>query len=577
MPDLARMQTSDNPVAAERRGVFRAPTLSGSSLALLFWWQSLTPSLIPRSWPMQTAVGAICLAIGYGIGTLAGRSLYRLLEQWKRLPGDLMRRLGGMLLAVAWLVAIALGAMLWLAWQNDQRRFMGMPSLNWLDALLMSALSPLVGAFVVIVARLITHRVAASQRFVQRYVPSIVAVPATALIIIVIGIALVRGAALPALTAAATGIHGTWNEGTTEGIAAPESPSVSGSPTSSVAWDSLGRMGRDFVATATSAKDLAKFHEDGDRVADPVRVYVGVRSADSLEQRAELAVRELERAGGFDRKVLVVWVPTGTGWMIPKAAVSLEQLHRGDTAIVAIQYSFFPSILAVFLDAGLANEAGTTLFNAVHERWVKLPSDRRPKLLLFGKSLGTSGVEAPFVGPDTSSSLAQMSAGTDGALLVGAKESNRIHSQLTRGRDPGSPFWQPIVDRGRTVRFLNRDPHQPPLDTAWSFPRIVYLQHPADPVAFWNVEAFWWPPEWLARPRGFDVPDHMHWFPIVSGVQAIADLLNQLGPPPGFGHDYSTEYVKGWASVVPPEGWTDADTQRLEGFIDAIAGEDKER
>jgi len=85
MPDLARMQTFDNRVAAERRSVFRAPTLSGSSLALLFWWQSLTPSLIPRSWPMQTAVGAICLAIGYAIGTLAGRSLYRLLEQWKRL------------------------------------------------------------------------------------------------------------------------------------------------------------------------------------------------------------------------------------------------------------------------------------------------------------------------------------------------------------------------------------------------------------------------------------------------------------------------------------------------------------
>src|SRR5690606_10067366 len=125
-------------------------------------------------------------------------------------------------------------------------------------------------------------------------------------------------------------------------------------------------------------------------IAEPVRVYVGVRSAASAEGRAELAVRELERAGGFDRKVLIVWVPTGTGWMIPEAAAALEQLHRGDTAIVAMQYSFLPSLVGVFLDAGLANEAGRALFGAVHARWSALPIEQRPKLILFGKSLGTA-------------------------------------------------------------------------------------------------------------------------------------------------------------------------------------------
>src|SRR5262249_44753251 len=70
--------------------------------------------------------------------------------------------------------------------------------------------------------------------------------------------------------------------------------------------------------TATSAQELAMFHGADARLAAPVRVYVGVRSADSAQHQAQLAVRELERAGGFDRKVLVVWVPTGTGWMVPK-------------------------------------------------------------------------------------------------------------------------------------------------------------------------------------------------------------------------------------------------------------------
>jgi uncharacterized membrane protein len=570
------MQHTDTPVARGRRGALRIPTLSGASLALLFWWQSLTPTLIPRSWTMQAGVGAICLAIGYGIGTSAGRGLQWVLERSGRLPGNAIRRRGWIVLAVAWLVAIVLGTTRWIGWQNEQRSFMGMPSLEWLDGILMSAVSPLAGACLVIVGRVIARGVAAINRLIQGYAPSIVSVPATALLIVVVGIALGRGLALPAITAAINAVHGPRNEKTAEGIVPPDSPSVSGSRESMVAWNTLGRMGRAFVATATTARQLARFHGESAVLADPVRVYVGLHSADSLEQRAEIAVRELERAGGFDRKVLVVWVPTGTGWMIPKAATSLEQLHRGDTAIVAIQYSLLPSALATFLDAGLANEAGVTLFRAVHARWSKLSPGRRPKLLLFGKSLGSAGVEAPFVGVDAASSLANLVARTDGALIVGAKESNPIHGQITRERDPGSPVWQPVFHGGRTVRFLNRDPHQPPMNADWPAPRIVYLQHPADPVAFWSFEAIWWPPEWMARPRGFDVPRDIRWFPVVSGVQGVADLLDQLGPPPGFGHTYSTEYVNGWANVVPPEGWTDADTERLERFIDATPGDDSE-
>jgi uncharacterized membrane protein len=418
--------------------------------------------------------------------------------------------------------------------------------------------------------------VAASNRFIQSQLPAIVSVPVTALLIVLLAIVFAGGVAVRALTTAANSIYARANEQTTEGIRSPDSSSVSGSSASFVAWDTLGRTGRDFVATATTRPELEIFHGADAKITDPVRVYVGVGSADSIAERAQLAVRELERAGGFNRKVLVVWVPTGTGWMVPKAAAALEELHRGDTAIVAIQYSFLPSQVSFFLDAGLAKEAGTTLFNAVRARWSELPPDRRPKLVLFGKSLGAAGVEAPFVGMDASSSVASMVARTDGVLIAGAPQSNPILSQLTRERDPRSPVWQPVFDGGRSVRFLNRDPHQSPLDSEWSAPRIAYLQHPADPVPLWSVKALWWPPEWMHQPRGFDVPDDLRWFPIVSGVQALADFFDQLGPPPGFGHDYSTDYVRGWAWVVPPEGWTDVDTERLKQFIDSLPGGDSE-
>lgn len=551
-------------------------TLGGTSLALLFWWQSLTPTLIPRSWEMQAAIGAVCLTIGYGIGTSAGRWGHRLLERSVRSRGDVIRRRSRIVLAAAWLFGVPFGATLWIGWQNDQHHFMGMAPIGWPDGVLMGALSLPAGVMLVVVGRVIANGVCATHRFIRCYVPAVVSVPTTALLLVALGIVLSRGVVLRALSAVANSIYAPVNEQTTEGTVAPHSSSVSGSSAAFVGWDTLGRQGRDFVATATTAQELSTLHGADAKIADPVRVYVGVRSADSAPARADLAVRELERAGGFDRRVLVVWVPTGTGWMIPKAATALELLHRGDTAIVAIQYSFLPSLVAVFVDAGLADEAGNALFDAVRARWSQLPPDRRPKLLVFGKSLGVAGLEAPFVGADAASSVADIVARTDGALVVGAARSNAIHSQLTRERDPGSPVWRPVFDRGRTVRFLNRDPDQPALDVEWSTPRIVYLQHGSDPVAFWSVAALWWPPEFMARPRAFDVPDNLRWFPIVSAVQSVGDFLNQLGVPPGFGHDYSTDYVRAWASIVSPEGWTQADTERFAQFVDNLAGDDSE-
>jgi uncharacterized membrane protein len=77
-------------------------------------------------------------------------------------------------------------------------------------------------------------------------------------------------------------------------------------------------------------------------------------------------------------------------------------------------------------------------------------------------------------------------------------------------------------------------------------------------------------------PRGYDVPDAARWFPIVSAVQSVADLIDQLAPPPGFGHVFSTDYVNGWAQVLPPDGWTDADTARLDQFLDTEHADDSE-
>jgi uncharacterized membrane protein len=293
-----------------RRGALGTPTVSGSSLALLFWWQSLTPTLIPRSREMQTVVGAVCLVIGYAIGTLAGQWAHRLLEWCGRSPGKAIRRYSCVALGAAWLVGVLVGATLWRRWQNEQRNIMGVASLAWFDAALMGALSSFAGMLLVVAGRVIVIGVAASNRFIQRYVPAIVLIPLTTVLIVLLSIAIARGVVLRALAVAAYSLYSPANDETPEGSLAPDSSSVSGSRTSFVAWDTLGYMGRDFVATATTVRDRQMFHGVEAALADPVRVYVGMRSVDTAAARAALAVRELERAGGFDRKVLVVWVPT---------------------------------------------------------------------------------------------------------------------------------------------------------------------------------------------------------------------------------------------------------------------------
>jgi uncharacterized membrane protein len=111
---------------------------------------------------------------------------------------------------------------------------------------------------------------------------------------------------------------------------------------------------------------------------------------------------------------------------------------------VAIQYSNLASVLTGILEHETVIEAGTELFDAVYARWSQLPPDNRPKLVLFGKSLGTAGVEGPFVGANAAASVANLLARADGAVIVGAPYDNPILARLTRERESGSPLWLPV-------------------------------------------------------------------------------------------------------------------------------------
>jgi uncharacterized membrane protein len=294
-------------------------------------------------------------------------------------------------------------------------------------------------------------------------------------------------------------------------------------------------------------------------VQDPIRVYVGLTAADDDWGRAELAVAELERTGAFARSVLLVTVPTGTGWINPRPIDALEYLHAGDTAVVAVQYSYLPSWLSFLVDAVRAEESARELVNAVHVRWEELPEDQRPLLLVYGESLGAYGAEASFSG------VADLRNRTDGALFIGPPNFSPLWRGFAEQRDAGSPERRPIYDEGRTVRFAASAADLEVPNSPWEPPRVVYLQQASDPVVWWTPRLLLRRPDWLQEPRAPDVLTDVHWFPVVTFVQVTVDLLNGYAIDlDGYGHRYGEVILDAWLAIAPPAGWDDDDRPGIE-------------
>ncbi len=90
--------------------------------------------------------------------------------------------------------------------------------------------------------------------------PNTLATVSTVALIVVLGLVIGGGAMFRGLTELANSAYSSQNDETSEGITEPTSSSVSGSSDSLVSWESLGRTGRDFVASATTTAELREFH-----------------------------------------------------------------------------------------------------------------------------------------------------------------------------------------------------------------------------------------------------------------------------------------------------------------------------
>lgn len=345
-----------------------------------------------------------------------------------------------------------------------------------------------------------------------------------------------------------------------DGIEQPGDPLKTGGPGSLIGWDTLGRTGRSFVVEGPKGEEIAAF--TGRPAQEPMRVYVGLRSAESSAARARLALAELERIGAFERSVLVVVAPTGTGWVDPEGADTLEYLHDGDTVMVAQQYSYLTSWLSLLIEPSYGAEAAHDLFREVYARWKTLPKETRPKLYLYGLSLGALSSEQ-------SSELFDILADPfQGALWAGPPFNSRIWRSVTNDRNPGSPAWLPRFRDGSVVRFTAQENALDIPGAVWGPLRIVYLQYASDPVVFFDPLAWYRRPAWLVGGRGPDVSPQLRWYPMVTFLQLALDMALATTAPLGHGHLYAPEhYIDAWMAVTDPQGWPPAEIERLKAAL----------
>ncbi len=531
-------------------------SLPGSWGALLLVCASLTPSLLPRSGVAQGVVSGISAAMGYGLGVLAAGVWRALADRGPRPPHRWSWRVFAAAAVVIGTVFFVLGR----RWQGTLRELMGMPAEPLGRALLAPVVALVVFAVVLAVCRLVRRAARAIARLLSRWIGPSAARALGGLAVAALAILLVSGVAVDGLLAAADRAFALEDQETPEGAERPTSRLRSGGPGSLIGWDTLGREGRAFVAGGPSAAEIGAF--TGAEAPEPIRTYSGVATADDVGARAQAAVEDLERAGGFDRARLVVATTTGRGWLDAGSLSAFEYIAAGDSAVVAMQYSYVPSGLSYLIDQDRARAAGRELFDAVYERWTALPPDDRPELYVFGESLGSFGAEAAFSGEY------DLRNRVTGALFVGPPNFNALHTEFRDGRDVGSREIEPVYRDGRTVRFSNEiGGGAPPAGEPWTGTRVLILQHPSDPVTWWSPSLLLERPDWLAEEPGRDVLPEMTWIPLVTFWQVTLDMPFSTDVPEGHGHRYTRESVDAWALLLRPADWTPEKADRLRALI----------
>lgn len=525
-------------------------SLIGVVGALVMYGVSVSPSLLARSWQWHAVASGVLSAVGYIVGLTIQR-FYALV----------VPRLGVEITApqsvsIAFRAVLLLGFFLWfLRWllQSYRER----KRANHLVGMRGETLGEyLLGTFCAFILMLALLGIAWGLQWIGRaivivlsqWMHMVFALALSLLILVVIVYALTSQVLLKLGINFFTRHARKMNNRTAKGIVQPQVPERSGSPQSRSSWRAVGGQGRVFLGRGPSRADIEAV--TGCSAMEPIRVYAGMpEEGQSLQNAADLVVEELHRTGAFDRAVILIATSTGSGWVDEWQVQPLEYLTRGNCATASMQYSFVPSSINFLTDLDVSEEAAVILFETIRRAVDEIPEDRRPALFVCGESLGAYASQHVFSG------IVDVLSRTDGALWVGTPAFTPMHAELTAIRHRGSPEVAPVVANGRHVRFVNvpenlwADVYGRELGD-WNYPRIVYAQHPSDPVVWWNSELVWHKPDWISEKVDGDVSPHMQYTRGATYIQVLVDMPVAGTAPGGHGHTYHEELIPLWEAIL---------------------------
>ncbi len=309
----------------------------------------------------------------------------------------------------------------------------------------------------------------------------------------------------------------------------PESAHVTGGSQSLVDWSTLGREGRRFVNMVLTPDEI-RAATGRTRATPPVRAFIGVESAPTPEGRAELALRELEALGGLEKSTIVFYTPTGTGYVNYVTLETIEHLTAGNCAQIAMQYSLRPSPMALG-SVGVGKEQNQAFLAALRTRLDEWPAEKRPRVLMFGESLGAqTGADTLFQGHGEMDTYR-----VERAMFIGMPGSTPAPRRWRDDKQGMDPLGL-AVEVGTHEEWLALPEEQR------ERVRVVLLSQHDDPIVKFNLPLAVQKPDWLGPDRPSVVPGELRWRPISTFLATMVDAMNSMSVVPGTfvsrGHDY---------------------------------------
>jgi uncharacterized membrane protein len=219
---------------------------------------------------------------------------------------------------------------------------------------------------------------------------------------------------------------------------------------------------------------------------------------------------------------------------------SAELLTRGDLATCAIQYGRSPSFLSTQKVAAGRRQFQALLWG-VKQRLAGVPPDQRPRVGVFGESLGA-----------WASSDITMRDGVAGLDTYG------IDRALWFGL-PGLAVWSktgmkegrsPLAPPGTVGHFDRYEQYAALSEQRRDGLRVIVVDHDNDPIAMLSPRLIYARPDWLDDNHGHGrgVPAAMSWAPLITFVHTAVDAMNAMRTVPGefksFGHDYRADTAR---------------------------------